>query len=431
MGIGSASRLVEEIQRRIHDGELAAGDRLEPVRVAAERLGLAPNTVASAYRELSDRGLVVGRGRAGTFVEDRFRPQGQLIPDVPPGVVDLASGRPDPDLLPDLSPFLAGLRGSTTTYGDPAVAPELRTAVVPSLESEGVPAGELAVTGGAGDAIERALGAWLHPGDGVAVEDPGWFAIVDLIRAMGLVPVPVRIDDEGFDPVALSEVLDRIQAVVITPRAQNPTGAATSAARAAEVAGILATRPDVLVVEDDHFGPVSGMELEAVGPAGERWVFIRSFSKALGPDLRVAIASGDPATMERVRLRQCVGPGWISHILQRTVAAMLGSGRIQADMEVASEWYRRRREMLLGALTEVGVAGMGVSGVNIWVPVPEEEVVVRSALERGMAVRAGKRFRHSMPPGVRITVSTLDADTAGEVALALVEGPRSGATRVV
>jgi DNA-binding transcriptional regulator YhcF (GntR family) len=70
-GDGPASAQVREaIRRTIERGTLAPGDRLAPVRVAAVDLGLAPNTVARAYRELETDGWLVGRGRAGTFVAD-------------------------------------------------------------------------------------------------------------------------------------------------------------------------------------------------------------------------------------------------------------------------------------------------------------------------------------------------------------------------
>ena len=49
-------------------GRLLPGDRLPAVREMAVGLGIAPNTVAKAYRRLEAAGLVEGRGRHGTFV---------------------------------------------------------------------------------------------------------------------------------------------------------------------------------------------------------------------------------------------------------------------------------------------------------------------------------------------------------------------------
>ncbi|MBW6435738.1 GntR family transcriptional regulator [Actinoplanes hulinensis] len=53
------------------DGVLPAGTRLPPVRRLAEDLGLAVNTVARAYRELEQAGLVETRGRHGTVITAR------------------------------------------------------------------------------------------------------------------------------------------------------------------------------------------------------------------------------------------------------------------------------------------------------------------------------------------------------------------------
>jgi DNA-binding transcriptional regulator YhcF (GntR family) len=69
---GSPTPPYEQVRRRIAalaaDGELAAGTRLPPVRQLAGDLRLAVNTVARAYRELEQAGLVETRGRLGTVV---------------------------------------------------------------------------------------------------------------------------------------------------------------------------------------------------------------------------------------------------------------------------------------------------------------------------------------------------------------------------
>jgi DNA-binding transcriptional regulator YhcF (GntR family) len=56
------------ITEQIEDGTLAAGVRLPTVRRLAEDLGVAANTVARAYRELEQAGLIETRGRSGSFV---------------------------------------------------------------------------------------------------------------------------------------------------------------------------------------------------------------------------------------------------------------------------------------------------------------------------------------------------------------------------
>ena len=61
-------QLKQQIADRVADGRLRPGEKLPTVRAMAEQLGLAPNTVARAYRELEAAGVVDTRGRSGTFV---------------------------------------------------------------------------------------------------------------------------------------------------------------------------------------------------------------------------------------------------------------------------------------------------------------------------------------------------------------------------
>jgi DNA-binding transcriptional regulator YhcF (GntR family) len=62
----------EQVRRaviaQVQSGELVAGSRLPTVRALAERLGLAVNTVARAYRELESDGVIETRGRNGSIV---------------------------------------------------------------------------------------------------------------------------------------------------------------------------------------------------------------------------------------------------------------------------------------------------------------------------------------------------------------------------
>jgi DNA-binding transcriptional MocR family regulator len=77
------------------------------------------------------------------------------------------------------------------------------------------------------------------------------------------------------------------------------------------------------------------------------------------------------------------------------------------DTHAVAAAYGRRRELLIGALAERGVAAHGRSGMNVWVPVPDETGVVASLLHAGWAVAPGARFRLNSSPGIRITVSAL------------------------
>jgi len=68
--VPASEQLARGVRARIERGTLQPGDRVPPVRELALELGLAANTVAKAYRTLEAEGLLVGRGRSGTFVAE-------------------------------------------------------------------------------------------------------------------------------------------------------------------------------------------------------------------------------------------------------------------------------------------------------------------------------------------------------------------------
>ena len=432
---GSAAELVANIEAAVASGALLAGQRLPSVRRMALEVGLSPATVAAGLSELRRRGVVVTEQRRHTRIGEK-PPLGSsraLLP-VPPGARDLSRGNPDPALLPDLKRALSRLALPVRLYGEPAALEELTALACAQLSADGIPGESLCVLSGALDGIERVLEAHLRPGDRVAVENPGYAAMFDLLRARGLALEPVAVDGRGMRPSELREALARgASAAIITPRGQNPTGATLDESRARELRSVLSEAPHTLVIEDDHLGAVAGSELHTTVSGRERWAATRSVAKALGPDLRLAILAGDPQTVARVQGRQQCGPGWVSHILQRLVLALWTDSATQELVQRASATYAERREGFLERLAERGVRASGASGLNVWVPVGDETGVVGALLQRGWVVAPGVPYRLSgSAPAIRVTISTLrerEAERlAGDLAevLAPVGAARSG-----
>lgn len=417
----SGQEIADSIERAIEQGALTPGETLPAVRALAGELGVSPTTVSAALNDLRSRGLVVTHERSRSQVSWRPPLGGALQrPDVPAGARDLASGNPDPALLPDPAPFLRRLDPPAQLYGGEPTVPELRALAEAELGAAGIGSDAIAVTSGALDGIERALQANTRPGDLVAVEDPGFAGLFDLLRALGLALRPVPIDAKGMLPDELAAALEEgAGAVVLNPRGQNPTGASLDQRRARELRAALAQAPAALVVEDDHLGPIAGVARISLTAGRERWATALSLAKSLGPDLRVAVLAGDEQTISRVRGRQAVGPQWVSHLLQHLVAAMWVDKGVSAALERAADTYRERRERFLRALAERGIEVSASAGIAVWIPVPEEAPVVQSLLAGGWAVMPGAPFRLRSERAIRVTTSTLAGSDAEELAEAI------------
>jgi DNA-binding transcriptional MocR family regulator len=425
-GAGAAA-IAERIESAIAGQELEPAARLPAVRDLATELEVSPATVAAAYRTLRERGLVNANRRSGTVVADQ-PPLRVIGRPVPPGARDLASGNPDPALLPPLGPALARVDAEHKLYGGPTTLGRLVELARADFAADGIE-GDIAIVGGALDAIERLLQTQLRPGDRVAVEDPSWPRITDLIRALGLQPEPAEVDQRGLVPGALDAALQRgTKAVISTPRGQNPTGAAVDAGRRGELLAVLGRHPDVLVVEDDYVASVAGAPYFGLHGANERWAVIRSLSKVLGPDLRVAPVTGDPLTISRLEGRQLLGAGWVSHLLQQTAASLWASAATRKLLTRTERAYSERRAAVVDALARRGIAAYGKSGLGVWVPLAEEVATVQSLLERGWAVSAGERYRFRTPPGIRITTTALEPRDAEALADALADALGATAT---
>lgn len=422
----TAAVIAASLERSLRTGKKGSGEALPTVRDLATTLGVSPATVSAAYKLLRARGLVAGHGRRGTRVEPGpVIPASVAPPAVPAGTIDLATGNPDPALLSPLEPAIRSIESGLRLYGGRPDHAGLAAFASTEFEADGVSARSVVVLSGAMDAVERILREHLRVGDGVAVEDPSFPGVIDLVAASGYTMVPFALDEDGPLPDAVAAALGRgCSAIIVTPRAQNPTGAAISVERTGELRRVLRGFPDVVLIENDYAGPIAGATLHTLrSPSHERWAVVRSTSKFLGPDLRVAVMVGDDMTVARVRGRLALGARWVSHILQQLALALWSDPSSGRWLARAGEIYAQRRNAALAALRARHVEVRGCSGFNLWVPVRDEASVVRALADRGWAVAAGERFRIQAAPAIRVTVSMLqprDADRfAGDLADAL------------
>lgn len=420
---GTAIEIADNVREQVERGAFAPGDPLPSVRSLADRLGVNRNTVMAAYRQLAQAGLVASHGRGGTRVSHRapIAEEGYASDSV---LRDVGTGNPDPDLIPALGPALSGLAGRPVLYGEPVIDRDLEnwarewmtSALGPDLDLR------LTITSGASDAIERLLAGALTRDDAVALEDPCFLSSLNTVRLGGYRPIAVPVDEEGMTVDGLRAALEAgVRAVVCTPRAQNPTGASLSEARAHALRAVLADYPYVLLIEDDHYSMLSSRPFHSlITPDHQRFALVRSVSKFLGPDMCLAVTASDPDTADRLARRLSPGTTWVSHLLQRLTYALVSDAAVIDGVRAAGAHYAERNTQFTATLSTQGVHAAPGDGLNVWVSLPvSARAVSEQLMRRGWLARPGDEFvLDSDHPRqhLRLTVHSLSDEDAQRLA---------------
>ncbi len=396
----SSRGLAHAMGEAVRAGQLREGDRLPPIRTVAKDLQLSPTTVSAAWSALARRGVIRTDGRRGTTVAGEGTPgptrYRRALDSRTSFALDLSTGVPDPALLPTLTSALRRVpqSGGNGSYLDDPVLPDLRAVLRDTWPYD---AESLTVADGAMDALDLICGVHLEPGDTVAVEHPCFPPMLDLLDACGMRLHGLAMDDEGPTVEAVRvAVRRRVAAVVLQPRAHNPTGICMSAQRAQELAEVL-RETDTLVVEDDSAGEVGSSPYLSLG----RWIpdqvlHIRSFSKSHGPDLRLAAVSGATARVDPLSERRLLGQGWSSRLLQAVLVELLTGKEPVRRVLAARQAYADRRAGVVDALAAEGVRVPGTDGLNVWLPVLDEAAALVQLAGRGIGAAAGSPF-HVVP----------------------------------
>ena len=478
-GLPRYEQLAHFIEDAIAKERLNSGDRLPTVRQLSSVLGVSVTTVTAAFNVLTERGLIRAEVGRGTFVSGkRSEPPAEQIVRFPrsvggflgrtgqapwrrktltnlaallrtahPDSTDCSTGRPDPMLLP-LGVVQRAWRSALDSvtprdmqYAGPEAIQPLSDVLVPLLEADLVPARrEDLVVGSSAQqfmalALDIAAGLCGSDEPAVAVEEPGYPTIMDTYERAGARLIGMEVDEYGAVPESLDKALKNgAKAALFTPRAHNPTGASWTTERAAAIADVLAGHPDVLAIEDDQFAGISFARpgsLMADVRLEDRVIYIRSFSKSIGPDLRLAVAVTRPRLRTLLLEAKVFADGWTSRLLQRTLVGILRDPELFDRLEGARSAYRERRERAADAINAVlcshgAGTWCGPDGLNLWVHLPAgvdaADVVQRAAAE-GVRVAPGEPFylRPGHGDAVRMNAGSVPADKAVQAARLLAQ----------
>lgn len=436
------NQIVLQLAGQIQSGQLPAGSRLPSIRKLAALLEVSSATVVAAYDRLTARGLIASRAASGYFVLARntepVRPRlvaahrerldsiwliRRMLEQKPGQLVAGSGFLPESWLEDTLSSRLLTrvARQEQRTWAAPGCAEgylPLRQQLALKMKQAGIPAEaeQILLTFGATHALDLVLRALLSPGDTVAAEEPGYFALWTQLRSHGLRVVPIPRHMDGPDLEALESACQHFRPKIFFTQTlmHNPTGGSTSVANAARLVQ-LAERHDLLLVEDDVYGdlhpaenPVRLSQLDQL----RRTVFIGSFSKVLSSSIRVGYLAAPPALFDAFLEAKLLSVLNTSEFDERLVHEVLVGGGYRKHLERVRMRLAKQWPSVLKGLRDVGLGVVEAEHVPLfaWAALPEaidEEILVRDAEAHGFILAPGSFFHccSGSKPHIRFSVA--------------------------
>lgn len=279
---------------------------------------------------------------------------------------------------------------------------------------------QVIVTCGGLQALDVVCKALLDPGDLVAVDEPVFPASLHCLRMYQPEFLAVDVDDGGFDVDALADRLEggqRPKLVYTVATFHNPTGATMTAVRRARLAE-LAERYGFVVIEDDPYSALRfrGDPVPPVSAYSDRVLTLGSFSKTLGPGLRVGWVVAPPSLAEPIIRAKRWSDLHTSTLIQYTLLDLFGQahgGWWDAHLGSLPPVYRERCAALRAAvathLTGVLEVNDPDGGLFVWgrvvAPGISADDLLDAAMRHGVSFVSGPRFavHHPDPATLRLS----------------------------
>lgn len=425
---GLTRQLYDALRQRVLDGRLVSGTRLPATRDLAAALSISRNSVVRAYDQLYAEGFTESRVGDGTYVaklptakklstnlstglSTGLSPGLSTNPSQNPQAAPVkvihsaALGRLVNNHLPlpptgpprafrvgvpafDLFPFDVWAKLNAAfwrkpdfeqlCYGNPAGDPRLRGLIAAYLRSSRgmqCSAEQIVITSGAQQAISLCAQLLVAPGDGVAIENPGYRAAGHAFALAGAQLRGVAVDAEGIDCNVLNTLSD-CRLAYVTPSHQYPLGVVMSLARRLELLA-WAERSGGWIIEDDYDGEYrySGAPLAPLAALDRsgRVLYVGTFGKVAFPALRLGYLVLPPTLVEAFAQRRAVDVRHSEVSTQAVMAEFMATGHFQRHIRRMRRAALSRRNALLnawsGELAGVGSLPNAAAGLHLTVRV--------------------------------------------------------------
>ena len=423
------------LEKMIGDEILKIGDKLPSVRILSDEHGVSMGTAFQAYYHLEAKGLIEARPKSGYYVRFNMRRMPGLPRIVDPepvesevsvqemiatvyrnissdDMVNFSISAPPLSLLPAArlkKSMLHAIRNSRKQgilYEHIQGNPELRRQLARHSFNWGgkFTAEDVVVTAGCMEALVMCLKAVTRPGDMVAIENPTFFGIFQVIESLGLKALEMPTDPvTGIEPVQLAAAIKKfpIKACVFVPTFGNPLGSCMPDKKKEELVQLI-TRHRIPLIEDDIYGE---MYFGAHRPRTcksfdkEGWVlYCNSLSKSLAPGYRIGWTIPGRFT-EQVLLTKLMHTVTGTTLTQEAAAHFLGIGRYDYHLKkLRKALHTQCLRYLQGIMTwfppDVKVS-RPQGGFVLWIELPRQLNAYRlyqQAFRRGVSVAPGQLF---------------------------------------
>jgi DNA-binding transcriptional MocR family regulator len=261
------------------------------------------------------------------------------------------------------------------------------------------------------DLLARILFA---PGDAVLVEDPGYFVLFEQLRAhhVRLVPVPRRANGPDLDALEAACRAHRPRAFFVQTLLHNPTGTNTEPAVCHRLLSLAETY-GFAVIEDDAYGDLyegPGVRLAQIDGL-RHVVYLGSFTKLVGPTLRLGFVAADTRIVAQLLERKVLSVLSGSALLESIVSDVLDSGRFLRHTQLVRARLARMRRDARAALESAGIEfdeTGGGEGIFLWGRVPDAvdvEALVRAGRDRSILLANGALFSPERTANQRLRFS--------------------------